>query len=86
MPSRRIQADRKGGYRLRLVPKGDHVALTEVTLTLRAPEFSIEGAELLDEMGNRTRYTFSSVRRNRGLPDGLFAFEPPPGTEVVDER
>ena len=75
-----------GAYRLRLVPKRDRGALTEVTLTLRPPAFSIEGAELLDETGNRTSYTFSSVRRNRGLPDGLFAFEPPPGTEVVDER
>jgi outer membrane lipoprotein carrier protein len=75
-----------GSYRLRLVPRGDQGALSEVTLTLRPPAFSIEGAELLDEAGNRTSYTFSSVRRNRGLPDGLFAFEPPPGTEVVDER
>jgi len=76
----------RGSYRVRLVPKGDHGVLTEVTLTLRPPAFSIEGAELLDETGNRTSYTFSNVRRNRGLPDGLFAFEPPPGTEVVDER
>jgi outer membrane lipoprotein carrier protein len=75
-----------GLYRIRLVPKGEQGALTEVTLTLRPPAYSIEGAELLDETGNRTSYTFSNVRRNRGLPDGLFAFEPPPGTEVVDER
>jgi len=76
----------RGSYRLRLVPKGEHAAMTEVTLTLRPPEFAIEGAELLDETGNRTTYSFASVRRNRGLPEGLFAFEPPPGTEVVDER
>jgi outer membrane lipoprotein carrier protein len=76
----------QGSYRLRLVPKADRGGLTEVTLTLRPPAFSIEGAELLDDTGNRTSYTFSSMRRNRGLPDGLFAFEPPAGTEVVDER
>jgi outer membrane lipoprotein carrier protein len=75
-----------GSYRLRLVPKGDPAAMGAVTLTLRPPAFLIEGAELLDETGNRTTYTFSNVRRNRALPEGLFAFEPPPGTEVVDER
>jgi outer membrane lipoprotein carrier protein len=75
-----------GSYKLRLVPKGDTAALGAVTLTLRPPTYLIEGAELLDETGNRTTYTFSSVRRNRALPVGLFAFEPPPGTEVVDER
>jgi len=75
-----------GSYRLRLVPKGDPAALGAVTLTLRPPAYLIEGAELLDETGNRTTYTFSEVRRNRALPEGIFAFEPPPGTEVVDER
>ncbi len=76
----------RGAYRLRLVPKGDPAALGAVTVTLRPPAFVIEGAELLDETGNRTTYKFSNVRRNRALPEGLFAFEPPPGTELVDER
>jgi outer membrane lipoprotein carrier protein len=76
----------QGSTRLKLVPKGDHAALTEVILTLRPPAFGIEGAEVLDETGNRTTYTFSNARRNKPLPEGLFAFEPPPGTEVVDER
>jgi outer membrane lipoprotein-sorting protein len=56
-----------------------------VVLTLRPPAFSIEAAELIDEAGNRTSYVFSGIRRNRGVPEGAFAFEPPPGTEVVDE-
>jgi outer membrane lipoprotein carrier protein len=75
-----------GSYRLKLAPKGDADAPAEVTLTLRARDYSIERAELLDETGNRTSYVFSDVKRNRRLPDGLFAFEPPPGTEVIDER
>jgi len=76
----------RGAYRLRLVPKADAAAASSVTLTLRPPSFSIEGAELLDETGNRTTYTFSDVKRNRSLPDAVFGFEPPPGTEIVDER
>jgi outer membrane lipoprotein carrier protein len=75
----------RGSYRLRLVPRGASAALGEVTLTLRPPAYSIEAAELVDEAGNRTTYTFSDMRRNRALPEGLFAFEPPPGTEIVDE-
>ena len=76
----------RGAYRLRLVPKADPDATSTVTLTLRAPAFSIEEAELFDETGNRTTYTFSDVKRNRKLPDAVFGFEPPPGTEIVDER
>jgi outer membrane lipoprotein carrier protein len=76
----------RGAYRLRLVPKTDPSATSSVTLTLRPPSFSIEGAELLDETGNRTTYTFTDVKRNRKLPEAVFGFEPPPGTEIVDER
>jgi outer membrane lipoprotein carrier protein len=75
-----------GAYKLRLAPKADQSAMSAVTLTLRPPRFSIEGADLIDETGNRTTYTFSDVKRNRKLPAALFAFEPPAGTQIVDER
>jgi outer membrane lipoprotein carrier protein len=75
-----------GAYKLKLAAKGEAGATAEITLTLRPPEFAIAGAELLDDTGNRTTYVFFDVRRNHKLPDGLFAFEPPPGTEVIDER
>jgi outer membrane lipoprotein carrier protein len=75
-----------GSYRLRLVPRVEPASATAVTLTLHPRDFAIEAAEVLDDTGNRTTYTFSSLRRNRALPDGLFAFEPPPGTEVVNDR
>jgi outer membrane lipoprotein carrier protein len=73
------------GTRLKLVPREHGGSLTEVTLLLRTKDWAIEGAEVLDEMGNRTTYVLSGVTRNRKLPAGIFAFEPPPGTEVVDE-
>jgi outer membrane lipoprotein carrier protein len=75
-----------GSYRLKLAPRDRGGALTEVTLVLRPRTFEIEAAEVLDEMGNRTTYAFSGSKRNGRLPDGIFAFEPPPGTEVIDER
>jgi outer membrane lipoprotein carrier protein len=74
-----------GTYRLRLVPRGETEGLSQVTLVLHPKTFAIEGAEILDEAGNRTTYALGSVRRNGRLPDGIFAFEPPPGTEIVDQ-
>jgi len=71
--------------RLRLVPRSKSGGLTEVILLVRPPEYAIEGAEVLDGMGNRTSYRFASVRRNRGLDEALFRFEPPPGTQVVEQ-
>jgi outer membrane lipoprotein carrier protein len=74
-----------GAYRLRLTPKATPGGVAEVTLTLKARSFAIEAAEVLDEAGNRMTYTLTEVTRNGRLPDGIFAFEPPPGTQVVDE-
>jgi outer membrane lipoprotein carrier protein len=75
--------DEEGAYRLRLVPLGEEESFEEVILLLRAPEFAIEAAEVLDAAGNRMTYRFSALRRNRGLAEGIFRFEPPPGTSVL---
>ena len=74
----------RGAIRLRLTPKGAAGALSEVVLTVRRDDGAIEGAEVLDEAGNRTTYQLMGLKRNGKLPDGLFAFEPPPGTEIVE--
>lgn len=78
------EAGGQGDYQLRLVPRERAEEFEAVTLTLRPPRFSIEAAEVLDPLGNRMRYEFKSLRRNRGLGDELFVFRPPAGTDIVD--
>ncbi len=73
----------EGVYRLRLVPRGEGEPFAEVVLTLSAAQFAIEAAEVLDAAGNRMIYRFTDLRRNRGLPKGIFLFEPPPGTSIL---
>ncbi len=68
--------------RVRLVPRSAPPGVQEVTLTLRPPDYAIEKAEVLDPAGNRMEYAFTKVRRNRGVPEWRFTFEPPPGTEI----
>lgn len=75
----------KGRIALRLRPARDEETFEEVTLILRTRDFSIEVAEVVDGTGNRVKYTFSQLKRNRKLPAGVFDFEPPPGTRIVDD-
>jgi outer membrane lipoprotein carrier protein len=76
-----------GGGRLRLRPRQANAgALEEILLVIRPETGAIDGAEVLDAAGNRTAYRFEGWKRNRKLPDGVFAFEPPPGTEFVDAQ
>jgi len=70
-------------YRLRLEPKSDSEALEWLILDLAPPEFSIVAAEVMDSAGNRMRYRFQRLRRNRGLPEDIFRFDAPPGTHVA---
>jgi outer membrane lipoprotein-sorting protein len=65
------------------VPLGEAEQFEEVLLLLRPPEFGIEAAEVLDAAGNRISYRFIALRRNRGIPERIFLFEPPPGTSVL---
>ena len=39
--------------------------------------------ELRDALGNLTRISFSHVVINQPIPDSLFLFTPPPGTDVI---
>jgi len=73
-------------YRLRLALASGSEALEEVVLTVRPPNFAIEVAEVLDPAGNRMLYRFSKLRRNKGLPAGVFEFVPPAGTEISGEH
>jgi outer membrane lipoprotein carrier protein len=75
-------AGTQDGVRVRLVPRSAPGGVQEITLTLRPPDYSIERAEVLDPAGNRMEYLFTKVRRNKGVPETLFTFEPPPGTEI----
>jgi len=73
-----------GSYRLRLTPKERPGGVAVVTLVLADKTFAITGAEVLDEAGNRMTYSLGHLVRNGPQPEGVFAFEPPPGTEIVD--
>ena len=75
-----------GLYPLRLVPRRASDTLEEVVLWVRPPAFSIEAAEVLDATGNRIEYRFSGLRRNRGIPEQRFRFDPPAGAEVLGEH
>ncbi len=73
-------------FRATLIPRSAPEGIEEIVLQVHPPAYAIERAEVLDPAGNRIEYLFGSVRRNSGVPDSIFTFEPPPGTEIVESR
>ena len=70
---------------LRLVPRDRVDSFEEVLLSLRAKTWEIDRALVMDAAGNRMEYRFSRLRRNRPIAEEVFSFDPPPGTEIIDQ-
>ncbi|MDX1461143.1 MAG: outer membrane lipoprotein chaperone LolA [Xanthomonadales bacterium] len=68
---------------LSLEPVSEEREFERVLLGFREGEIALMGLE--DAFGIRTELRFESVSRNPGLEDGLFAFELPPGADVIGE-
>jgi outer membrane lipoprotein carrier protein len=79
-----VQVWHEGNSILRGVPVGmeDRVrqVLLEVTPDARIARIMVDGSD-----DSVTEYRFSDQKENMEFPDGNFRFNPPPGTETVDE-
>ncbi len=73
------------GWFLRLRPREPGESFEEVTLFL-SRKYRLKAAEVLDAAGNRMLYRFRDLKRNEGIPDAIFAFRPPEGTEILQDE
>ncbi len=68
---------------LRLGPRDDAADFAEIRLAFN--DESLVGLELADRLGQTTRIFFSDIQLNTPLPDNVFSFQAPPGTDVIGE-
>lgn len=64
-------------------PKVQDTDFQSVRIGFRGPELA--AMELVDGFGQTTRIEFHNVVRNPSIDDGVFAFEPPPGVDVIGD-
>jgi len=65
-------------------PKAPDTGFERVRLGMRAR--TLAAMELADSLGGTTRLRFEDLAVNAKLPPGLFAFEPPPGADVIEDH
>lgn len=73
--------ERTLGLLLRPRRQGEDVG--RLRLVVDRESHDILGAEVTDPLGNRSRVTFSQLRRNTGVGEETFVFQVPPGVDVV---
>lgn len=72
-----------GLLRVRLTPREPSQEVDHVLVDLDA-ETRIRSINVMDSQGNSSRFDFTAIRENTGLPDRLFRFETPAGVEVIE--
>lgn len=68
---------------VRLTPRVQDSEFEQVRIGIG--ERTVELMELRDNLGGVTRIEFDNIEFNPALPDSLFQFEPPPGTDVIEQ-
>lgn len=66
-----------------LVPKDKDSLFNSLTLTFR--NSTINAMQLVDSVGQRTNITFSNIKMNVPVANSLFKFDPPAGTDIIEE-
>jgi outer membrane lipoprotein carrier protein len=74
-----------GAVVLRGVPSALADRISEILLEV-TPEHRISRIVMNEVDGSVTEYRFTDQKENEAIPDGRFAFTPPPGTETVESE
>lgn len=77
-----LQEAEGGLERVQLRPRREDSEVASAVLVVDK-EARIRAIEILDPQGSRSRFDFTDLRENTGVPDAAFVFEPPKGVEVV---
>ncbi len=78
--------DGEGNWVLDLTPKRPLPTLARLVLSVDAKTWELRRAVVYDQFENTVTMRFTKVAINSGLPDRLFAFEPPKGVATVPLR
>ena len=70
-------------WAVELIPTRQDVDYTRLTLVVDRASLSVVQLRATDFQNAVSAFTFSGLEENRDLPDALFTFEIPPGTEIV---
>lgn len=77
--------DREGNYLLKLVPAEKNSVMGELSVAIDKKTFHLVRLSFADVYGNTTRLYFKNIKIDNKLPEEMFSFSPPPGTDVYNE-
>jgi outer membrane lipoprotein carrier protein len=76
--------DENGNYLIDLTPKKSDEQYDKVTIAVDRKTMFVKDIYLYDPFGNVTKVKLGVMEINKGVPDSLFNFKAPKGTEVIE--
>ena len=77
---------RPGSHLVKLIPLKPQPDFAYLIVDVDPVRGLIERLLVVDEYDNRTEYTFLEIQENPKLEPNFFAFQPPPGTDIIYQR
>ncbi|UCG39002.1 MAG: outer membrane lipoprotein carrier protein LolA [bacterium] len=78
------QADAGSGIPLDLIPREENVPYDRISVLVRPETGLIERIAIHHKIGNVTTITFRDIKTGMDLPERLFKWDIPEGTEVIE--
>jgi len=82
--SKSKSTDENGNYLIDLTPKKSDEQYDMVTIAVDRKTMFVKDIYLYDPYGNVTKVRLENMEINRGIPDSLFKFKVPKGTEIIE--
>jgi outer membrane lipoprotein carrier protein len=76
--------DKEGNYLLSLIPHSKKMGIEQLFMQINKDTFDVMNFTFTDIYGNTTRLTLTKMKINNNLPDSMFYFTPPAGTQIVN--
>lgn len=79
------QEAEEGALAIKLMPRKPHPQVDYLHIWVTKKDFAIKRLEIVDQFGSVTELQFSNMVLNQVVPEALFAFSPPVGTEIITQ-
>jgi outer membrane lipoprotein carrier protein len=73
-------------FLVKLLPREESKYYDSLYAKVSSRSHIVTGLSVFDRQRNRIDYDFTRIRTNVEIPDSLFRFNPPPGTEIIKRQ
>lgn len=79
-----LSSHKKDCYEITLRPKEETEIYEKIVVVINK-NFEINGITIIDEAGAENKFIFDNTQLNKNISKNLFRFNPPKGTEVIEQ-